>query len=517
MNGHNPPAELTFADYLRPVWRFRVFVLCAVIATTMATYVYYNRQAPLYETATELYVGQSDVQQLLSGGLGSASSERSIANQARLLTSPRVAERVRARLKLDVPAAALLGSVTSTANSNSDFLVLRARDGDPQRAAELANGFAASYLSLRRSDLVAAARTALRDVRARLRRLPRSSTTAVTRTALTEQINTLQGTVASPPGSGEQVTRAGVPGAPVAPKPRRAAFFAALLALVLSIIVCYLLDRSDRRVRRLEEVETLFDLPVLASIPHVRQASAPKTDPGGTQPALREPHRTLRVNLDLARSERPMTTILVTSALPAEGKSTVVRNLAISYREAGARVAVVEADLRRPVLAKQFGLPTHFGGINESLARGVALTPQTVLNADPGQTGRIDVFPAGPPLDNPTVLLTEERLIPIIEPIAAAYDIVLIDSPPLLSVSDALPLLNLVDGVVIVVRPGTTTHPAVERVRRTIERLPRANLIGAVANDVTDTLNYGYSYGPGDKRPHLRPVADKPAAGATAS
>jgi succinoglycan biosynthesis transport protein ExoP len=242
-------------------------------------------------------------------------------------------------------------------------------------------------------------------------------------------------------------------------------------------------------------------------VPHVRNAEPTPEDPYGTPAALRERFRSLRVSLDLARSTsngqvKSAKVILVTSALPSEGKSTVVRNLAISYREAGLRVAVVEADLRRPVLADQFGLRSG-PGLSEALAEGDNVSLQRVPDSAEPQlvtVGQIDVAVAGSLADDPTVLLTEARVRQTILSLASDHDVVLIDSPPLLVVSDGLPLLGIADGTLLVVRAGTATRPAAARLLATIERvnrIQRVHILGIVANDVVDELAtyYGGTYG----------------------
>ena len=136
----------------------------------------------------------------------------------------------------------------------------------------------------------------------RLQQLAPGPANSTVRLGLQQQIATLEGIVSSPPSVGRHLTPAAVPSVPTSPKPKRDAIFAGVIALVLAVILCYLFDRSDRRVRRLDELASLFDLPVLASVPHVRHAKPTTEDPYGTPPSLREPLRTLRVSLDIARS-----------------------------------------------------------------------------------------------------------------------------------------------------------------------------------------------------------------------
>ena len=498
-------SELTFLDYLRPVWRFKLIVLLVVVLAAGATYAYTNSETKVYQASTQLYVGQSSLQQLLSP-TAAVQSPTTVANQALLLTTPAVANAVRTNLKLTESPEALLSTIQVVPSSTTDFLTITAKSTNPNLVAGLANGFARAYLQVAGGDLVSSARSSLQSAESRLQHLAAGSANSAVRLGLRQQIATLEGIISSPPAVGMQLTPAAVPDVPVSPTPTRDGIFGGALALVLAVILSYLFDRGDRRVRRLDELESLFELPVLANVPHVRHVDPAPEDPSGTPPALREPLRALRVSLDIARAVSNGEVIndkviLVTSALPAEGKSTVVRNLAISYREAGARVAVLEADLRRPVLAGQFGVEQG-PGLSDALADGGDLFMQRVPDGAESplrQPGKIDVAVAGATHDDPTVLLTAARLRVVISRLAADYDIVLVDSPPLLAVSDGLPLLGLADGVLLVARAGTVTRPAAARVRATVDRVNRVapvHLLGIVANDVVDELAayYGGSY-----------------------
>jgi polysaccharide biosynthesis transport protein len=479
--------SLTVLDYLRPVWRFRWIVLIVVVLAAAATYFVTNRETKVYQTSTDLYIGQSDLQQLLDET--SAPTDTTDANQALLVTTPAVAAAVQKTLKLPYSPQALLGAVSASSNSNTNFLTVTAQGTNPQLAAKLANAFAQAYLQQRQADVVASARIAVKTAQAQLQATPRTSANTGVVAALQQQIDTLEGVVVSPPFLGNVVTKASVPVVAVSPTPKRDAIFAAVLALALAIIVSYLFDRGDRRVRQFDDLEALYDLPVLASIPHVPGSSAKPDSRLRVPPPIREAHRALRVNVELAREERDAKVIMITSALPSEGKSTVVRNLAMAYSEAGARVAVIEADLRRPVLAAQFGIDTG-PGVAEALTAGGELRMQAVPHRteDHGRAaGEIRVAVAGASVDDPTVLLTEGNLRGIMRPLAGDYDIVLIDSPPLLAVSDGLLLLGLADGVVLVVRAGATTYHAASRMQRTFDRVSRIHplrLLGTVINDI---------------------------------
>jgi non-specific protein-tyrosine kinase len=256
-------------------------------------------------------------------------------------------------------------------------------------------------------------------------------------------------------------------------------------------------------------------------VPHVRRP-APATKDGGlfTPPPMLEPHRHLRVNLDFATGVDTKRVILVSSALAAEGKSTVARNLAFAYADIGARVAVLDVDLRRATMATLLRVTPAPGLVEvihgefsardalqtasywppaasfEGSAKNGAASGQD-SDSSPRGRGSVDVLVAGSGPVNPSSVLTPENLRPVFASLLEDHDVVLVDAPPLLPVSDALPLLGAVDGVVLVARAGVTTDSAARRVVRTIERISDVNVVGVVVNEIDDELaDYGYAYEP---------------------
>jgi Mrp family chromosome partitioning ATPase len=290
------------------------------------------------------------------------------------------------------------------------------------------------------------------------------------------------------------------------------------VSLVFAIGAAFALSRMDKRVRRVDEIEPIYGLPILATVAHTRRM-APDSEGRAVLPDdLREAFRTLRTNLELLTLDRPLRTILVTSAVPKEGKSSVVRNLALAYREAGARVAVVEADLRQPTMNRLFHIYATSGLTNvltgdEDLSAALQSVPvaadSTVLTAvksrvhaaqghpqhnGAGGHGELFVLTSGEPTANPPAVLASARVRELLNEIAADHDIVLIDSPPILAVSDAIPLLNAVDGTIVVARLDLSSREAARRVMELIRRVPGAEVLGVVANDAHEPVRR-YYYG----------------------
>jgi non-specific protein-tyrosine kinase len=508
-----PPSterELTPVDYLRPVWRFKFVLVPLVVLVAFAVYKVSQRQTPVYDTSTTIYVGQSNVDSLLAGAGGTQGmDQRQVANQARLIASRPVAARVAKILKTSVPPDYLLGAIGVTTDPNSDFITIRGSASSAQDAAAVTNAFAQAYLDFRRVSQTQATQQALTTAKARLANLTPKRRTGQEGSALQVRITDLQNNLLLPPQVGEQTVRADPPGAATSPKPKRNAIFGGVFALLLGIILAFVFDRSDRRLRKPEEAEEAYGVPVLAALPRTRRPAPIEDGQVTVARHFREPMRTLRVNLGFAARDRALRSLLVTSAVPEEGKSTVVRNLALGYAEAGSRVVVVEADLRKPSLAKLFGVEAG-AGLGDVLHQETSLEEATVPvyvhtipgvrphesengNSAAGQ-GIVELLTAGHALYDPTSLLTPERMRPIVMRLLERFDVVLIDSPPVLAVSDSLQLLEAVDGAVIVSRASVTTTDAAKRVRKTLQRVKGAPVLGVVFNGLDDGSEQGYGY-----------------------
>ena len=444
--------------------------------------------------------------------------DRNIVNQANLLQTPAVAQEVAERIGFRGDPDALLAAIRVTPSAGSDFLVVRAEAYTAARAAALANGFAAAFIDLRAAATQQQIRRALATARRQLALLPATSATRASRESLRTRISSLEAISALAPGGAQQVDKAVPPRERFSPQPLRAALFGFMLSLVLAMLVAYALERLNRRVKHLDAVGPAYRAPVLAALPHLR-ARALRTNGDGPQivAGLREPVRGLRTNLRLASPDKPLRTFVVTSALPGEGKSTLVLNLALAYAESGMRVTVLECDLRLPSLAKLIAIAPSPGLTNVLLGecdlaaavqrvelRAAAALPVGGPTASQGPSGSASAAPAaltvltsGPQPDDPSSLLASPRMTSILERAREDADVVIIDAPPLLPVSDALPLVGAVDATIVVARIGVTTRSAARRVREILERLPGASLLGVVANDVPASELSGEYYGYG--------------------
>jgi polysaccharide biosynthesis transport protein len=508
-------------DYLAPVWRYKWIVLALALTVAVATYIYYDRKPVTFTSSTDIYLGMSGVEELITG-TDQTGSERELANQARVLRSRPVAARVAQEMGFRGDPEALLGSLEVVADPDADFVTLVAYWSTPQGAARLANAFAQAFLDQRlatRRDDAERALQGARKAMAELERSPANKTDE--RSELAARISQLQVLRSLPTGAAEQLDRARL-GGPTGPQPKRNAIFALVLTLAFGVLAAYGIDRLDRRIRDVDEVMPIYDAPVLGTIPRAAERLSVIGQPA-TPNSLLEPFRTLRTSLEIAGADSG--TLLITSGSPGEGKSTIVRNLAIAYREAGKDVAIVEADLRRPSAARWLSTPAEPGltdvllgdaTLDDALHEVPHASPRPPLrvvrrNAS-GPSGRSDgvntfevvsgsgpadifLLPGGSSAPDPPTLLGSTEFELLLAELAERFDIVLIDTPALLSVSDALPLLAEVVGTVVVSRVGTTTEKSGAQVAELIGRVRGAQLLGVIANDVplASRAHYGYS------------------------
>ena len=313
-------------------------------------------------------------------------------------------------------------------------------------------------------------------------------------------------------GDAELIAEAKAPTVPVSPKPKRDAVLGVFVGLLLGAGVSLLREQLNDKVRSAEEVERLTGLPLLAQLPYDEHAAddglSVDMRPGSP---LSEALRALRTSIQYQGVDQPVKIILVTSSIPGEGKSLVAANLAAAFAQADYRTLLVSADLRRPTLNSLFGEAHPSVGLvgvmtsTSPASNGMSAngngnghsTPATVeaatvkaLVATP--ISRLLLLPSGPTPPNPAELLGSRRMGAILDQLALTADVVIVDSPPLLPVTDAAVLAAKCDGVIVVVSMNETPRSAIER-SKTILDGTGARLLGAVVNKATKSPG-GYHY-----------------------
>jgi non-specific protein-tyrosine kinase len=204
---------------------------------------------------------------------------------------------------------------------------------------------------------------------------------------------------------------------------------------------------------------------------------------------IAEAYRTLRTNLEFSNLDRSLRTILVTSASAEEGKSTTLANLAVTIAQSGKRVILVDADLRRPTQHQIFGLKNNAG--LSDMVRDDAMLAQPPLQDSGVQN--LQVLTSGHLPPNPAEILGSKRMSEILAALLAQADMVLFDAPPVLAVTDAAVLSSKVDGVLLVIRAGTTKRESAQRAQAQLEKI-NARILGAVVNNVKGERGAQYYY-----------------------
>ena len=288
------------------------------------------------------------------------------------------------------------------------------------------------------------------------------------------------------------------PGSPIKPKVQQSLLLALVLGLAGGIGLAFLVDFLDNSIKGQEQVEKRLNLPFLGILPIITADKGQNF----TEPRERDhyivahPHssvaecaRTVRTNLLFMSPDAPARLLLVTSSSPREGKSTTVVNLAITMAQSGARVMVVDTDMRRPRLHKSFGLDNERGV--SSVILGDASWSEVVR---PGGMEGLDIITCGPIPPNPAELLHTDRFKALLKDLAGHYDRVLFDSPPVAAVTDALVLSSMMDGVILVVQAGKTSLQAAQQAKKSLLDVG-AKVFGVVLNDVDlEHKQYGGYY-----------------------
>ncbi len=462
-----PYGELVEDSPLLHAWRVireRWWVVAAAVVTcTAAALVFALASDNEYEASSELLFRDPGLSVAVAGTTlfeASSDPQRDAATNAELVRSTEVAQLVVDDLGLDISADDLLDAVNIDAQENTDLVDITARSLEPELAASIADSFAESYVDFRRESDQEKVRQGRRLIDSRLENLPSGATDE--RDELEQARRTLALLESVQTGNAEVVETASIPSDPVSPTPRRDAALGFVFGLVLGIGLAFFLDLLDRRLKTVDEFERRYRVRSLAAIP---QATFGRSLDDAT---VAEPYRILRSTIDYRSAWKPIKVLLITSAVPGEGKTTVAANLARSMAAGRQRVALVEADMRRPSLTSHFDRPRMDVGLSTALAR--EMPAERVVS--PTGIPNLALIAAGPPPPNPSELLRGERMGELLTELSEEVDIVIIDTPPLLPVADTQTLLGIeaIDACVVVGRTFWTMRQDAERARTILQQ-----------------------------------------------
>ena len=493
-----------------------LIVLCGLIGLAAAFLVTISLESRFEASARVLVnptpVGSTD------GRLVNPSLER----EREVVDSIQVEREVITQLQLVVTPNDLLRELDVVFVADSDTLELNFVDPDPQLAQDVVNSFAQQYVALRNaeaatldeariSEFRVEANTLmdiLEEIDAEILALERQRATAdpTVIASLNTQINEevrertqlradlrsvnrdfsdaqISANTRTPPAVFLQ--QAALPEVPTGFSDNIVRALGLVLGLGGGAALAFVLQRLDRTARESGDVELALGTSVLASIPSFglsnrSGSSAVVMLTGGRSARVqraREAFRRLRSSVQFLGVTQESKTFLVTSARPAEGKSTTSANLAVALTQGETSVCLVNADLRRPTIEKILGIPTSHQGLSDWLANPEITN---IMVAVPGTPGLV-VVPAGPPPPNPGELLTTNRFASLVEELSEQFDIILIDAPPVLSTADASSISRTVDGTIVVVDSSRTDTDTLLRVRSEIDR-SGGKVVGAILN-----------------------------------
>ncbi|WP_062292789.1 polysaccharide biosynthesis tyrosine autokinase [Demequina phytophila] len=302
---------------------------------------------------------------------------------------------------------------------------------------------------------------------------------------------------------------ASLPDVPTSPNVKLTVALGLIIGLVVGIVVAVVRSTQDRRLRKPADIESLFDIPVVGALPFNQQIAKAGVTAGGDDFAMKESIRQLRTNLQFVDIDHPPRVIVVTSALPGDGKSTTIAKLAEAIAEAGRDVVLVDADLRRPAVATNLGLPDAIG-LTDVLVGRIAL--DKALHTY-GTTGHFQVLASGSIPPNPSELLASDAMHQLLYSFPPDT-MVLVDTPPLLPVTDAAVLTARTDGALVVARAGRTTIDELEQAIGDLEKV-KGRAIGVILDGVPVRGAYrspyrsgAYVYASGDKKALEAPPAE---------
>jgi succinoglycan biosynthesis transport protein ExoP len=504
--------ELSVRDYARLLLRRKWIVLSAVVLLPAIAVALALRQPAVYQSTATVATKEGNLAAIVSGIQDNsfyADPNRIAQTQIQLAETPEVATRVlqRAGIKNGDPNA-LLGSTVITADPNADILSFTVKDHDRTRASLLANAYAKQYTILRGQLDTQALRQARSGILKRSAELKAQGNAAYA-SSLDSKAQQLQ-TLEQLQNSNAVVARSAGGAAQIAPRPKRDGLIGLALGLILGLGLAFLRDALDTRVRAAEDVAVRLGLPLLARIPEPPR----KLQRAEELVMFKEPtsvraeaFRMLRTNLDFASIDQDARSIMITSALEKEGKSTTIANLAIVAARSGKRVALVDLDLRRPRVDKFFKLEDQPGLTNvvlghatlEEATTRIAITgdePKAVPVEGNGHArveGILDVIPSGPIPPDPGEFVATAALSRVLETLHDRYDLVLIDAPPVLHVGDALTLATKVSALLIVTRLPGMRRGILSELSRVLATCPTRKL-GFVLSGAGVEGGYGQGY-----------------------
>lgn len=479
-----------------------IVLICIVVASG-AGYAYAKQQDPKYEASTNLLLRDPPPATPNTPVFGTPTPKTGPDREALVLS-----ENIKARAQTALApklggadAARAVADAEALSAAESGVVKVTGTASTGATAALVANTIAEQNIAARKANSLARISRARKVAQRALRGLGPAGTDPARISAINQvraSLQTLNQAAGVQDGDADILQRASVPTSPAAPKPRRAAAIGGFAGLLLGFALALVREQLDRRLRGSKDLGETFGLPILANLPTSR-AFANRAQKGveDLPPGEREAFQMLRANLRFLSTDRELRSVVVTSAAPGDGKTTVAINLAIADASVGRNVLLIEADMRRPSIGKARGLEGAWG-LASYLARPDVQIADIIhrIPVTQGTNGSapltMDVIISGSIPSNPSELINSQRMRELISQAEGTYDLVVIDTSPVGVVADAIPLMSEASAVLIVSRVGRITSAEADALRDQLERID-APAFGLVAN-FTGARGRGYDY-----------------------
>lgn len=500
----NATPEIELADYVQLVFRRKLVVGLVFAATVALALLFTASQTPMYQATAQVLVEPSTNVDVVGAQATTTRADRArdLANEVVFAESDRVVNAVRAQVGADSP-------VEISANPDSDVLQFSALSDTPETSQMWANAHADAYVTERLSEATETylAATSLvqeeLDVVRRQMRFGADPDSAAMVTLVAQEARLVEalrdlGLVdrLSAVGQAQVTSLAELPSSPASPNWLRNIAAGVIVAGLFGIGAALSAEALDRTIRSKEQVQLATGhLPLLGSVPRPTKRRSRK--PTNILPTLQTPGfleaiRSLRSSIRIARvAGDGFNTVLVTSSGPGEGKSTTAANLALSFARSGVHTVIVDLDMRSPTIHKLLGL-SNKRGISDAVLGANELHPRSE-KATGGQL--VDVVTAGYRPSDPVDVASSPDLEKIIHDLSFVYDLVIVDSPPVLPVSDTLALSRVCDATILVARAGQTKTKDLSETLDALERSGASVLGTVLTGDTTESKRYGYGYG----------------------
>lgn len=459
---HQERPQMDIRGWVRVLRKYWWIVLVATLLAVGAGAVVTLRTPAQYASTVTFFV-RTPAEQIGGAYQGDQFAQKRVNSYVQLMESQRLADLILADTQLDLSVDQVIGKISAKGDLNTVLLTATVTDTSPQRSLDIAQSVSRQFVGL-----VSTLETA-----------PGSTTPSVTM---------------------EVTSAAALNPNPVAPRPVINLGLAFIVGLALGIALAVMRELLDTTVRTVEVLKDITGHAVLAIVPFDEAARKPSLIVDAHARSVRaESFRQLRTNLQFVDVDKPVKVVVVASSVADEGKSSTATNMAVSFAEAGRTVLLIEGDLRRPRVAEYLGLERAIGLTN-------VLAGQVSVDEVLQKWGRggLTVLPSGSIPPNPSELLGSQNMHDLLESLKKTFSMIIIDTPPLLPVTDAAIVAAHADGAILVVRHGKTSRNQVSSAVTALHAVD-ARMLGSVLNmmpikgaEAYGYSGYGYYKGPTD-------------------